>query len=76
MRKILMMLSLIFSLGIIAGCKTVPGPTSNIVLPPKPQRQVIAAPTMIDDYVRIIAYYEALVEQWEAWGQAVEKIVR
>ena len=59
------------------GCETSPEPKpSSIVLPPKPERESIEMPATIADYAKVLAYYESLVERWEAWGEAVEQIVR
>lgn len=33
-------------------------------------------PATIADYAKVLAYYESLVERWEAWGEAVEQMVR
>lgn len=56
---------------IMIGCET----ASNITLPPMPQRQEINEPQEEADYAGVIVYYEALVEKWEAWGQAVTALV-
>ena len=47
-----------------------------MVLPPKPRREKQAAPENIKDYAQLILYYDALVQEWELWGNTVEKIVQ
>lgn len=59
----------------ITGCQTVQ-PKSKVELPPRPQRQHLAAPETVADYARAFVYYESLVEQWEAWADTVEEISR
>ena len=76
MKKLAILLVLLF-LPIMTGCKT----TEKIiqtkyVLPPKPQRKEIQAPQTVQDYAKILNYYEHLVEEWEAWSILVEKTVK
>ena len=76
MKKLVILFLLLF-LPIMTGCKT----TEKIiqtkyVLPPKPQRKEIQAPQTIQDYAKILNYYEHLVEEWEAWSILVEKTVK
>ena len=76
MKKSVILLVLLF-LPIMTGCKT----TEKIiqtkyVLPPKPQRKEIQAPQTVQDYAKILNYYEHLVEEWEAWSILVEKTVK
>ena len=76
MKKLVILLVLLF-LPIMTGCKT----TEKIiqtkyVLPPKPQRKEIQAPQTVQDYAKILNYYEHLVEEWEAWSILVEKTVK
>ena len=71
MKKLVILLVLLF-LPIMTGCKT----TEKIiqvkyVLPPKPQRKEIQAPQTIQDYAQILNYYEHLVQEWELWGATV-----
>lgn len=56
---------------IIIGCKTT-NPASY-VYPPRPQREtIITNPKTPQEYALVIAYYEYLVEEWEAWADIVE----
>ena len=71
MKKLVILLVLLF-LPIMTGCKT----TEKIVqikyvLPPKPQRKELQAPQELKDYAEIINYYEHLVREWELWGDTV-----
>ena len=56
----------------MSGCRST---KQEIVLPPKPQRQEIQAPTNLQECAEIIVYYEYLVEEWEAWGEAVDSYI-
>ena len=51
--------------------------TYKYILPPFPQREEItlSANLEITDYAEIINYYEHLVQEWEAWGKIVEKVL-
>mgnify|MGYP003304383586 CR=1 FL=1 len=62
---------------ITTGCKTTQKTETRViyVLPPKPQRKEIKAPKTIQDYALIVNYYEHLVQEWEQWGESVEKII-
>ena len=76
MKKLVILLVLLF-LPIITGCKT----TEKIiqtkyVLPPKPQRKEIQAPKDLQDYAQIINYYEHLVQEWEQWYECVEEMIK
>ena len=46
--------------------------SSDIVLPPKPQREEIAPVKDIKDAAMVINYYEHLVQEWENWAETVE----
>lgn len=59
---------------ITTGCVTKPKP-NEILLPPKPERQEIQPPENLKDYAEIIIYYEYLVREWEAWGDAVSELI-
>lgn len=43
-------------------------------LPPKPERIEIAEPQTMQDIAYILNYYEHLVEEWEEWGAAAERL--
>jgi len=48
----------------------------KIILPPKPQRQELPAPTNTKEIAEMLVYYEYLVEEWEAWSETVEEIIQ
>ena len=50
-------------------------PKKEIKLPPKPQRQELESPTNLKECAEMIVYYEALVEEWESWGETVSDMV-
>lgn len=56
-----------------AGCVTKPK-VNKEKLPPKPERIELAEPEDLKDMAYILNYYETLVEEWEAWGETVEKL--
>ena len=58
----------------MTGCVTTPK-ENKIALPPKPEREEIAVPDNIKGYALLINYYEHLLEQWELWGETVDKMV-
>ncbi len=69
---------MILLLLIISACQTEKIIQIDYVLPPEPQRQEI----IIDENnftrktaVRIIIYYEYLLQEWEAWGLSVKKLI-
>lgn len=74
MKKLLIFL-MILSLAIITGCKTTK--QDKIVLPPRPQREHIELPATMTakDYVKLLNYYEHLVQEWEQWAIYVENMV-
>lgn len=47
-----------------------------MVLPPKPSRERQEVPKSGKDYAALILYYDTLVQEWELWGDTVEKIVQ
>ena len=56
---------------ITTGCQTVK--PAAPVYPPRPERHKInLEPKTEKDYALILAYYEYLVEEWEAWADCVE----
>ena len=57
----------------ITGCKTIP--ENEIILPPYPKRLEQEYPQTTEDYVRLIIYYEFLVEEWEIWGNTVTELL-
>ena len=50
-------------------------PAAAIVLPPKPERREMPRVETLADIALTINYYEALVEEWEAWGDTVTRII-
>lgn len=73
MRTKLLIFFLILSSLTIQGCKT----TEQVrpALPPRPERAYIGAVGTMKDYTLVIAYYEFLVQEWEAWADSVENII-
>lgn len=67
------MLLTLLLIPITVGCRSVP--KREIVLPPKPQREVLPEVHNIQDVSLLITYYESLVQSWENWGDKVEKII-
>lgn len=59
----------------MTACRTTKQEDSKIVLPPKPQRQELPPVESVKDMANTIVYYEALVQQWELWGDTVEGLV-
>lgn len=59
---------------ITSGCTTSTN-TVDITLPPKPERSEIGEVKTLSDFARVLNYYENLVEQWEAWGDAIDGIL-
>jgi len=66
MKKFLISLILLSALT-ITGC--VSKPKKEIVLPPKPQREVMPPVTSLKDVGELINYYEHLVQEWEIWSE-------
>lgn len=60
---------------ITTGCRTTKQKEKEIVLPPKPVREEIEAPTDLKGVAELLNYYEHLVQQWEAWGTSVDAIL-
>ena len=56
-------------------CQTNRVNEKTVILPPFPQRQSLETPKTLKDYAYVILYYEALVQEWEAWGQTVTDII-
>jgi len=69
----MILLTILFPL-ITLGCKTTKIEES-VTLPPKPQRRELEEPESIQDIANVLNYYEHLVQEWETWGDSVEKIV-
>lgn len=67
----MLILLTLLSTVIISGCKT----TEVVILPPKPQREILPPVETVQDYADVIVYYETLVQEWELWGDSVEKII-
>lgn len=57
----------------MSGC--VSKPRTEIVLPPKPEREPLPEVRTIEDLGHTINYYEHLVQKWELWGETVENII-
>lgn len=49
-------------------------PKTEIVLPPQPQRREMPEVKTMADVATVLNYYEHLVQEWEAWGDAVDQI--
>lgn len=57
---------------IMSGCATT---RNEFVLPPEPERQELKEPESLKDLALTLNYYEGMLEEWEAWGAAVKRIV-
>jgi hypothetical protein len=59
----------------MVGC--VSKPKAEIVLPPKPQREIMPEVKSMKDVAELVNYYEHLVQEWEVWCEdattAIEK---
>lgn len=62
-------MSILLLVLIMAGCASKP---KAIDLPPKPERKEVEAPQNLKDMALLLNYYEHLVQEWEAWGEAVD----
>ena len=51
-------------------------PKAEIVLPPQPQRQEMPEVKTMADVATVLNYYEHLVQEWEAWGDKAERMIR
>jgi len=63
---------------IISACQTEKIIQIDYVLPPEPIRQEIVIDEnkiTLKKYLSIIVYYDFLVQEWEAWGESVKKII-
>lgn len=76
MKKKFTALLTILLLSITASCRTTKIEDSEIILPPKPQREERPTPTNLEEVGELLAYYESLVQSWENWGERVETIVK
>ena len=56
-------------------CVTKTKHKNEILLPPKPERQEIQPPANLKEMCEILIYYEYLVQEWEAWGDAVSELI-
>ena len=74
MKKPIQFFLILFGI-IILGCVSTEYVTPEYVLPEKPQREALAIPETEKDLLEMIAYYEFKVQEWEAWAEAVEKII-
>lgn len=50
--------------------------TPEYQLPPPPERENLEYPENEEDLALLIVYYDGLVEDWEAWYEAVIKIIK
>lgn len=73
MKKLMKLLLILLTLT-ITGCKTTKE-VEKIELPPKPQREILEAPKDLKGIAELLNYYEHLVQQWENWGERVEKLI-
>ena len=73
MKKFLILLPILLMLT-TTGCRTTKV-EYIIVLPPRPEREEIKAPTTVKECAEIINYYEHLVQLWEAWGDTVDATI-
>ena len=73
--KILRILSAVLLSLIPAGCATLPK-ADDVVLPPMPERTEQKAPETAKDWAELLGYYEFLVQEWEAWGRAVQAQIK
>ena len=65
---------MILLLLITVGCKTTKV-EKEITLPPKPIRIEHKNVTSLQDAAEVIKYYEFLLQEWENWGNTVEKTI-
>ena len=75
LKKKLLILFVLLLLPIMTGCVTKTKQNKSIILPPKPERQELKLPETTKDYAEMIIYYEYLVREWEAWGDAVSDLI-
>ena len=59
---------------IISGCKTTQE-IEKIELPPKPTREKIETPKDLKGIADVLNYYEHKLQEWESWGDSVEKLI-
>jgi len=59
----------------ILSCRSTKQTEKEIVLPPKPVRRELKPVENAKDLALTLVYYEALVQEWELWGETVEDIV-
>ena len=60
---------------IIVGCKTTKEVEKEITLPPRPQRMEHKPVCSIKEAAEVIKYYEYLLQEWENYGDIVERTV-
>lgn len=46
-----------------------------MTLPPKPQREELQKIESMQDLADVLIYYETKLQEWELWGDSVEKII-
>ena len=59
----------------MTGCVTKPKVTNKIILEPMPERKELPEPTNLKELLEELNYYEMLLEQWENWGDTVQRQV-
>jgi hypothetical protein len=73
MKKYLTLSILLLFLPITSGCVTA---KQKQELPPRPRREELQEVKSVEDMAERITYYEGLIQEWEAWADMVEKIIR
>ena len=59
----------------MTGCVSKPATKGQILLPPKPEREVQKEPETLADVAKLLNYYEHLVQEWELWGMTATRLV-
>ena len=58
----------------ITGCRTTQ--KANIVLPNRPEREILPNVSTPKDMAETIIYYEYLIREWEVWADDVELLLK
>lgn len=69
-----MILSAILLTLIISGCRTTKV-EKEIILPPKPQREILEDPKDLQEVAELLNYYEHKLQEYEEWADSVEKLI-